>query len=550
MDLKTLLSSQVWAIELKALEGLCAQAVQGVMESSENEKNVGRLYNLVGTVALVPVRGVISKCPSWFGGGADTFTIRRALDLAVMDSDVKQICIYIDSPGGTVDGVSDLSDHVRAVAAKKPVIAFGSGMIASAAYWIGCAATKLVVSQDAIVGSIGVYTVLADFSTYMAQMGVKHELIRTGKFKGSDVPLFPISKEARIQSQDLVDSFFTLFVEKVAAYRGMDLKTAQSLSDGKVYVGKTAVELGLADGLGTLDSVIAMLATEIQEDTAMGRNAKKGVEIVGGLRSLGSILTSKAEDDEKAKKAAEDEEMEDEEKDEDEDEEKAEADEEKAEGDEDEDEEKKSKKAIIGRNVTLASATESDLVAARPDLCRRIARKAAYREEQRQASVRQLISSAKLPVIVTAQLEGSLANASVEHARESVDRACSIEAAIELGRMHGVLKQEDEQALRADVASFRVHAAISYIRSFVEKKLESTKQTATTVAVTQDTATQVTEHQDKEKKLVADLRVQFESIKDQHPNLDLKGFIFQGLQEAGVTTSEEALAKAYPDLVK
>ena len=557
MDPKDILSQQVWAIERKALEGLCAQAIRGGLQDDARQKEAGRLYSVVGSAAIIPIKGVISKYPCMWGGGTDTMTIRRAADLAVMDKDVKKICLFIDSPGGTVDGVSDLCDHIHAVAEEKPVVAYASGLMASAAYWLGCAASRIICSQDAVVGSLGVYTVLQDFSGYMTQMGVKHELIRTGKYKGADVPLFPISKESRVQAQSLVDSFYSLFVNKVSTYRGLNRNTVLGLADGRVFVGQAAVELGLADAIGTLDEVIAILAVdESEEESSMGK--QNGRTVTGGLRGLGEALNFRAEDmteEEKKKKEEEDKKEQEAEEEEEEklaaEEEEKKKEEEKAEEETDEEKKKKdAKKAMIGKNVSLANATDDDLLAARPDLVNRVIRRVAYDNEQRRASVRKIIGDAKLPSHVAAELEGTLASASASEAKMAVDRACSIEAAIGLGRLHGVLNAEDEAALRADVLDLKVHTAISYIRSFVDKKLTAEKKTATTVPVTTDTSVTTTQAAQKQSEIVAQLRKDFIGIQAKFPQLTETAFVMQGLEEAGMAMDEKKLNETYPDLAK
>jgi len=554
MDPKTAISTAAWAMERNALEKFCMQVVRGDLSEKE-DKALGKMYGLAGNTAVIPLRGVVSKYPTW--GGTDVNTVRRALDLAVVDSDVKNICLYVDSPGGTVDGISDLSDALHAACKNKHVVAFASGMMASAAYWLGCACDAIVVSQDAIVGSIGVYTVLMDYSKMAENYGIKFELIRTGKYKGADVPVTPISKEQREQAQYLVDSFYTLFVNKVSTYRDMDLAEVQKLADGRVFVGKAAVELGLADGVGTLDSVIAALAMEQEDDDeeegTMATLGKKGKKVDGGLAGLSSILVGKqdaaeSEDDKKKKDAdaAEDEEDEEDEPD-------AAEGEDDEEDEEDEEESKKDKAhaRMLRKNVSLGQATPEQLMAARPDLVRQVVAESTYRDKRRRARIGSLIKGAGLPATVAAQLQSSLTDASVKDATSAIQRASSIEAALQLGSMHpGLLNDGDCEALRADVESMGINASISYIRSFVEKKLKAENKQAETVAVPPDAAVTEGSVDAELGAKIKGLRGEYEQVKESYASMSEKDFVLAGLSQAGMDVSEEKLAKACPDLAQ
>lgn len=554
MDPMSVLTSQVWAMERKALESIYQRCVMGALPVEEHDSSRGKLYSMMGNVAVIPVRGVLTKTANWWNGGTAVVDVSRALALAAVDGEAKSIVLYIDSPGGSVDGISDLSDAVHSAVEEKPVVAFASGMMASAAYWVGCAASRIVASQDAIVGSIGVYTILQDVSKMMSTMGINHEIVRTGKYKGAEVPLFPISKESREQAQAMADSFHTLFVQKVADFRGMSPKQVSALADGRVYVGQAAVERGLADEIGTLDSVVAALAT-LQEDAKMaGIGKPKGTLIAGGLAAIGSVVTGRVQAEKDEKKQAEQDKVREDVNEEAEDEKKdveAEEEEKDVEAEETEcaPEDKKSKKAkaILANNITLANATAEDLASARPDLVQRLVSESNYADQKRRADIHTLIQSAKLPVKVAVQLEVSLASASLEKAKSHIDRACAIEAALELGRVSGMLVEADEDALRADVAGMRVHGALSYIRSFLEKKGTAK---VTIVPVAAAAATQTVPTDAKRDELVGKLMAEYPKQKAVFPQLTKASFLCQGLSINGIQMVEADIVKAYPEQTK
>jgi signal peptide peptidase SppA len=185
------------------------------------------MYNLLenGT-AVISIRGVIAKRASQVRGissssGTSCENIIENMNAALADTKVKKIIFDIDSPGGSVDGVAACADKIFAARGQKPMIACASGMICSAAYWIGSACDKIVIASDTFAGSIGVYSILEDWSKYLADEGVKAELIRAGKYKAEDHPYFPITDAARKHAQETVDTFYGFFIKAVAKNRGI-----------------------------------------------------------------------------------------------------------------------------------------------------------------------------------------------------------------------------------------------------------------------------------------------------------------------------------------
>jgi hypothetical protein len=358
-----------------------------------------------------------------------------------------------------------------------------------------------------------------------------------------------------------------LFTEKVSEYRGIDPKQVRSLADGRVYVGQAAVECDLADGIGTLDSIVAALAT-VQEEGKMSLKPK-GTLIAGGLAAISNVITGKSnavvdekkDDEQKNVRDKVNEEAEGTDEETDEEEKKGakgkaaetEADEaEEAEAEEADEEScdnrhSKKAKALMARNINLANATAEDLLDCRPDLVKRIVAEANYTDSKRRSDIHTLIQSAKLPAKATASLHVTLSNASLEKARASVDRSCAIEAALELGRVSGLLKEADEDALRADVEGMRVHGALGYIRSYLEKKEGAKVQT---IPVAASAATHTSPSDGKRDELVAKLMAEYPKQKAVFNQLTKASFLAQGLSINGIQATEEELIKAYPEQTK
>src|SRR5690606_37146136 len=133
-----------------------------------------------GSIAVVPVRGMIEHRSSFFSeflGGASIEALRAALRAALADPEVAAIVLDIDSPGGTVAGITELAAELRAARSVKPIYAVANTLAASAAYWLASQATEVVATPSATVGSIGVLVVHLDQSRALDQAGITPTII-------------------------------------------------------------------------------------------------------------------------------------------------------------------------------------------------------------------------------------------------------------------------------------------------------------------------------------------------------------------------------------
>lgn len=222
-------------------------------------------YDVIDGVAVIPMNGVIAKRMNMFAeisGGASSELIGRDVRAALADSSVHSIILHIDSPGGTVDGTQSLADIIMAASTQKTVVAFADGLMASAAYWIGSAASAIYIDGPTTqVGAIGVVASHTDISQAQANNGLKTTEISSGKYKRIASSYAPLSEEGRQSIQDMTDYLYSIFVNAVAMNRGVTVDIVlQNMADGKVFVGQQAIDAGLADGITTLDALIASLA--------------------------------------------------------------------------------------------------------------------------------------------------------------------------------------------------------------------------------------------------------------------------------------------------
>lgn len=225
-------------------------------------------YHVQDGVAIIPMSGVIGKkmnMMTQISGGASTQLIERDIKAALNDSSVNSILLHIDSPGGTVDGTQNLADVVKMAGTHKPVVAFADGVMASAAYWIGSAATEIVASSNTTqVGSIGVVTSHTDTSKAQENAGIKTTEISAGKYKRIASQNAPLSKEGAAMLQDQVDQLYTIFVDAVAENRGTDVETVlEDMADGRVFLAKQAKKRGMIDHVANLETTILNMSTGV-----------------------------------------------------------------------------------------------------------------------------------------------------------------------------------------------------------------------------------------------------------------------------------------------
>ena len=218
----------------------------------------------VDGVALITITGFLSKHLGVFDrlfGGVTIGDIEAQVRAAAADQSINASLLVIDSPGGTVAGMSDLADAILEHRKIKPIVAYVSDLAASGGYYAASMTDRIVADRDAIIGSIGVFVVLPDMSAGALAEGVTVHVIRSGQFKGIDTPGAVISPEALEDLQRVVDEMAGVFVADVARGRGqrLPLPAVEALADGRVYVGAAAVELGLIDEIGTLNETLETL---------------------------------------------------------------------------------------------------------------------------------------------------------------------------------------------------------------------------------------------------------------------------------------------------
>ena len=193
-------------------------------------------------IAVVQVRGAI-------GGAARTDELIRTIGQARRNARVRAVLLEIDSPGGTAIASEQLYVAVRRLAARKPVVAWIKGVGASGAYFLACAATRVLAFPSALVGSIGVISVRPILVDALRRAGARVSVTKTGQFKDLGAPWREPTEEDEARERELVDAIFQRFTGAVRSARGYDDASLARVTTGEVWLGTRAVELGLIDGL-------------------------------------------------------------------------------------------------------------------------------------------------------------------------------------------------------------------------------------------------------------------------------------------------------------
>ncbi len=245
--------------------------------------------------ALVEIRGELEE-----GGRASAQRIVAGMQAAVKHRGIKGLILRINSPGGSPVQAGQIYDEVRRLRALHPGIpihAVVEDIAASGGYYIAAAAEQIFVDKASIVGSIGVIMDGFGFTGTMDKLGVERRVLTAGRNKALMDPFAPQDAQQQAFVQGLLDDIHGQFIAAVRAGRGDRLKETPELFSGLVWNGRRAVDLGLADAFGSVESVAreVIKAEELvdftPEDDLTDRFARRlGAALAGEFLSTGRRL--------------------------------------------------------------------------------------------------------------------------------------------------------------------------------------------------------------------------------------------------------------------
>ena len=221
-----------------------------------------------------------------------------AMRSALEDSGSRALVLLINSPGGSPVQAGLISDEIQRLKKLhgKPVYAVVEESCASAAYYIAAAADRIYVDKASIVGSIGVLVDGFGFTGLMDKLGIERRLMTAGESKGFLDPFSPQTEAQRKHAQAMLNQIHQQFIAVVKAGRGERLKDSPEMFSGLFWTGQQAVDMGLADALGSLDGVArdVVKAAEVIDYTRHENVAERLAKRFGAAIGEGSVKALRA----------------------------------------------------------------------------------------------------------------------------------------------------------------------------------------------------------------------------------------------------------------
>ena len=246
--------------ELKGLSGRTRGENVRTVSINDYVKNNTDTGSGKDKVAVIYANGEISG-----GEGNDnqigSERISRAIRKARLDDDIKAVVIRVNSPGGSALASDVIWREIVLTKKEKPVIASFGDVAASGGYYIGCAADSIFVQPNTITGSIGVFGLIPNFQNLMTnKLGITFDGVKTGKYADIMATNRPMTAGERFIIQNELNRIYSGFVSRVADGRKKSKAYIDSIGGGHVWIGTDAVQIGLADRIGSFNDAIKAAA--------------------------------------------------------------------------------------------------------------------------------------------------------------------------------------------------------------------------------------------------------------------------------------------------
>ncbi|HEC98730.1 MAG TPA: signal peptide peptidase SppA [Nitrospirae bacterium] len=212
---------------------------------------VGRYMPIGEKIALVRIEGPIVS------SGSTIEQLRKYMK----DSSVKAVVLRVDSPGGAVGPSQEIYEEVGKLVKVKPVVVSMGSVAASGGYYLSAPATKIYANPGTVTGSIGVIMEIPNFKGLMDKLGIRTEVIKSGKHKDLASVFRGIGKGDRAILQGVLDDVHDQFIRAVSESRGIPYERVRKIADGRVFTGRQAKAVGLVDALGDLQDAIMEAAS-------------------------------------------------------------------------------------------------------------------------------------------------------------------------------------------------------------------------------------------------------------------------------------------------
>ena len=219
-----------------------------------------KVKNVPGStqVAVIYADGEIVEGKEAKEIAADRFV--KVIDEVRKDKNVKAVVLRVNSPGGSVSASVKIRTALDLLQKEKPLVASYGSYAASGGYWISNGCQKIYSDATCLTGSIGVFSMIPEFSAVSKKVGVGVETIGSNKHSDMFSLMRPFDTAELAYMQASVEDIYELFVNLVASSRGMEPARVDEIAQGRVWTGADAMEIGLVDEIGTLEDAISYAA--------------------------------------------------------------------------------------------------------------------------------------------------------------------------------------------------------------------------------------------------------------------------------------------------
>ncbi|MEP7264150.1 MAG: signal peptide peptidase SppA, partial [Bacteroidota bacterium] len=276
----------VAGISSSKMETITASKYKDVAPEIKNKFTTDR-------IAVIYAEGEIT------GGEGDEKTIGAAktadaIRKARFDNNVKAIVLRVNSPGGSALASEVIWREALLAGNSKPLIVSMSDLAASGGYYISCGAKKIFAQKNTITGSIGVFGLLLNAQNLLKnKLGITVDGYKTGLFTDLGLPTKPVTVAEQLIIQQSVDSIYQVFTQRVSDGRKINIATVDSLGQGRVWAGSSALKNNLVDTIGGLLDAISFAAKSAHLDNyrlkELPEQKEAFAELLSGLSGEASI---------------------------------------------------------------------------------------------------------------------------------------------------------------------------------------------------------------------------------------------------------------------
>ena len=256
-------------------------------EDIDSEKKKAQEKN---KIAIIHVEGAIVTGNIGYniaGSGGIVDNINKARD----DKNVKGIILRVNSPGGDVYASSMITNALEEFQSTgRPVMTSMGDIAASGGVWVTTTSEEIWAEETTLTGSIGVYSIIPDFSPLEKWAGMNYDGVSMTKAGDIYDLSRGVNKDLNKQFRENTENIYKNFVTKVANNRGLEFSEVLSFAGGRIWRGDAALELGLVDKLGTLNDAVDSMASKLELEDYKVFSYNNEVELEDYLSSLEDLL--------------------------------------------------------------------------------------------------------------------------------------------------------------------------------------------------------------------------------------------------------------------